>query len=142
MFNQLQNDLKEAMKSGNNEARDALRMLISDVKNEAVNSGSDRENITDEVVMKILEKTVKSRKESITIFEQQGRADLADPEKLQLQSLTKYLPEQLSDEDLKAIVDKVKAENPSVQGMALMGKIMPYVKGKAEPERIKLLITN
>ncbi len=140
MFNQLQEDLKEAMKSGNNEARDALRMLISDIRNEAVNSGSDRVNISDEVATKVLEKTVKSRKESITIFEQQGRNDLADPEKLQLQALAKYLPEQLSDEELKAIVDKVKAENPSVQGMALMGKIMPHVKGKAEPDRIKALL--
>lgn len=140
MFNQIQEDLKEAMKSGNTDARDALRMVISDIKNEAVNSGSDRENISDEVVQKVLAKSVKNRKDSIQIFESQGRQDLADPEKVQLAVLEKYLPKQISDEDLKAIVEKVKSENPGVQGMALMGKVMPLVKGQADPERIKSLI--
>jgi uncharacterized protein len=140
MFTQIQQDLKDAMVNGNSEVRDALRMLISEVKNEAVNSGSDRENISDEVVAKVLEKAVKSRKESIKIFEDQGRNDLAEPEKAQLEALAKYLPEQLSDEELKVIVEKVKAENVGVQGMALMGRVMPLVKGKADPERIKGLL--
>lgn len=140
MFNQIQEDLKEAMKSGNNVARDTLRMLISEVKNEAVNSASDRENISDEVVIKVIEKSAKNRKDSIRIFEEQGRNDLAEPEKAELAILEKFLPQQLSDEELKAVIEKVKAENPSVQGMALMGKVMPFVKGKADPERIKVLL--
>lgn len=140
LYQQIQEDLKEAMKSGNVEAREALRMLISDIKNDAVNSGGDRENISDEDVQKVLSKVVKSRKDSIKIFEEQDRLDLAEPEKVQLASLEKYLPQQMSDEELKAIVDKVKADNPSVQGMALMGKVMPMVKGMAEPDRIRNLI--
>lgn len=140
LYQQIQEDLKEAMKSGNVEAREALRMLISDIKNDAVNSGGDRENISDEDVQKVLSKVVKSRKDSIKIFEEQDRLDLAEPEKVQLASLEKYLPQQMSDEELKAIVDKLKADNPSVQGMALMGKVMPMVKGMADPDRIKGLL--
>jgi len=140
LFQQIQEDLKKAMKSGDETAKDSLRFLIAEIKRVVVDSGADRENIPDETVLAVLDKSVKSRKESIQIFEQQGRNDLAEPEKKQLEVISKYLPAQLGDEELKAIVEKVKAENPSVQGMALMGKIMPLVKGKADPERIKALI--
>ena len=140
MFNQLQEDLKKAMLSGNTEARDTLRLLISDIKKEVVDAGLDRENIPDDIAIKVLEKSIKSRKESIQIYEEKGRNDLADPERKQLEILTKYMPAQLSDEELKVIVDKVKTENLNIQGMALMGKIMPLVKGKAEPERIRKLL--
>ena len=140
MFNQLQEDLKKAMLSGNTEARDTLRLLISDIKKEVVDAGLDRENIPDDIAIKVLEKSIKSRKESIQIYEEKGRNDLADPERKQLEILTKYMPAQLSDEELKVIVDKVKTENLNIQGMALMGKIMPLVKGKAEPERIRKVL--
>ena len=140
LYQQIQEDLKQAMVDKNIEAREALRMLISEIKNEAVNAGADRENISDEVVQNVLAKVVKGRKDSIKIFEEQNRQDLAEPEKVQLASLEKYLPQQMSDEELKAIVEKVKSENPAVQGMALMGKVMPHVKGKAEPDRIKALL--
>jgi uncharacterized protein YqeY len=139
-YEQIQEDLKTAMKSGNEVARDTLRFLVADIKKDVVDAGADRENISDETVMKVLEKSVKSRKESIKVFEEQGRADLADPEKSQLEVIAKYLPQQLSDEELKTIVDKIKAENPTIQGPAIMGKIMPHVKGKADPDRIKALL--
>lgn len=137
MFNQIQTDLKDAMKSGNIEAREALRLLISEIQKEIFDSATEKQEPTDDMVMKAVEKSVKSRKEAIAIFEQQDRADLAEPEKKQLEVIMKYMPAQLSDEELKTIVDQVKSENPSVQGMALMGKIMPLVKGKADPDRIK-----
>lgn len=128
------------MLSGNTEARDTLRLLISDIKKDVLYAGLDRENIPDDIAMKVLEKSIKSRKESIQIYEEKGRNYLADQERKQLEILTKYMPAQLSDEELKVIVDKVKTENLKIQGMALMGKIMPLVKGKAEPERIKKLL--
>lgn len=128
------------MLSGNTEARDTLRLLISDIKKDVLYAGLDRENIPDDIAMKVLEKSIKSRKESIQIYEEKGRNDLADQERKQLEILTKYMPAQLSDEELKVIVDKVKTENLKIQGMALMGKIIPLVKGKAEPERIKKLL--
>jgi uncharacterized protein YqeY len=137
LFEQIQNDLKEAVKSGNTEAKEALRMLVSDIKNEVVNQAGDRANIPNDIVQTILSKAVKSRKESIRIFTEQNRFDLVEIEKNQLKYLEKYLPAQLSDEDLQKIVEKVKSENPNLQGMALMGRIMPLVKGQADPERIK-----
>ena len=140
MYNQIQEDLKTAMKAGDIEAREALRMLIAEIQREVFDNQLERTNISDELVQKAVDKSFKTRKESIQIFEEQGREDLAAPERQQLEVIKKYMAAQLSDEELKAIVDKVKAENPSVQGMALMGKVMPMVKGKADPDRIKALL--
>ena len=139
-YEQIKEDLKSAMKSGEKDKTGVLRFLLADIKNEAVNSNADRENIPDDVTMKVLEKAAKSRKDAITVYDQQGRTDLAEPERKELQILQSYLPAQLSDAELQNIVQKVKAENPSMQGMALMGKIMPLVKGKADPDRIKSLL--
>lgn len=139
-FEQIKDDLKNAMKSGEKEVTQTLRFIFAEIKNEAVNTGTDRENISDEVALKVLDKAVKNRKESIRIYKESGRDDLASAEEQEIVILQKYLPAQLSDEELKVIVDKVKEENPSVQGMALMGKVMPLVKGKADPDRIKALL--
>lgn len=140
IFEQIKEDLKNAMKSGETLKKDTLRSLMSDIKSEAVNSGSDRENISDELSLKVIEKSAKKRQESINIYTSNNREDLAESEKNELEVIKAYLPAQLSDEELKSIVEKVKLENPSIQGPALMGKIMPHVKGKADPERIKSLI--
>ncbi len=139
-YEQIKEDLKTSMKSGEKDKTGVLRFLLADIKNEAVNSNADRENIPDDVTMKVLEKAAKSRKDAITVYDQQGRTDLAEPERKELQILQSYLPAQLSDAELQNIVQKVKAENPTMQGMALMGKIMPRVKGKADPDRIKSLL--
>ena len=140
LFEQIKEDLKSAMKSGDSVKKDTLRFLMSDIKSEAVNAGTDRENISDEVSLKVIERSAKRRSESIKVYTESGRNDLAEPEQKELEILKAYLPEQMSDEELKAIVEKVKSDNPTVQGPALMGKIMPLVKGKADPERIKSLI--
>lgn len=105
-----------------------------------VDSGGDRENISDEIVQKFLKKRLNQEENQFKSFEKEGRRDLADLEKAQLEALLKYMPAQLSDEELKAIINKVKTENPNIKGVALMGKIIPLVKGKADPARIKDLI--
>jgi uncharacterized protein len=140
MFEQIKEDLKTAMKAGERTKVDTLRMIMSDIKRDAVDSGADRENIPDEVSLKVIEKASKNRKESIKVYTDSNRLDLAEPEQVELEIIQAYLPAQLSDEELKAIVDKVKSDNPAVQGMALMGRIMPLVKGKADAERIKPLL--
>jgi uncharacterized protein len=140
VFEQIKEDLKSAMKSGEAEKREVLRFVMAEIKKDAVDSGSDRENIPDEVSMKVLEKAAKSRKESIKVYTESNREDLAAPERSELEIIQAYLPAQMSDEELQRIVSEVKAANPAVQGGALMGKIMPLVKGKADPERIKGLL--
>jgi uncharacterized protein YqeY len=140
IFEQIKEDLKNAMKSGDRDKTGILRYVMAEIKKDAVDSGSDRENITDEVSLKVLEKAAKTRRESIKVYTESGRDDLAETEKVELEVIQAYLPAQLSDEELKAIVDKVKADNPTVQGPAIMGKIMPLVKGKADPDRIKGLL--
>ncbi len=140
LFEQIKEDIKNAMKSGDRSKTDTLRLIMSDIKKEAVDSGSDREVIPDEVSIKVIDKASKNRKESIKVYTESGRNDLADPEKAELEIIQAYLPAQMSDEELKSIVEKIKSENPSIQGMALMGRIMPLVKGKADGDRIKNLL--
>lgn len=140
IFEQIKEELKQALKAGQKDVAQTLRMIMSDIKNEAVNSGTDRENISDEISMKILEKAVKNRKDSIRIYTESGRTDLAEIEAQEIEIIEKYLPEQLTDDELKKIVDEIKVQNPTLHGMILMGKIMPHVKGKADPERIKHLL--
>lgn len=140
IFEQLKEELKQAMKSGETVKREVIRFVMAEIKKEAVDAGTDRENISDEVALKVLDKAAKSRRESIKIYTETGRNDLAESEEAELNIIQAYLPAQISDEELKAIVDQVKAENPSVQGMALMGKIMPLIKGKADPERVRELL--
>ena len=140
IFEQIKEDLKTAMKSGDRVGTDTLRMLMSDIKKFAVDNGSDRENISDEVALNVLDKAAKTRRESIKIYTESNRSDLVESEESEIKIIQKYLPAQLSDDELKEIVSKVKEENPSIQGPALMGKIMPLVKGKAEPDRIKSLL--
>jgi uncharacterized protein YqeY len=140
IFEQIKEDLKTAMKAGDRVGTDTLRMLMSDIKKNAVDNGSDRENISDEIAQNVLDKAAKTRKESIKIYTESNRNDLVESEQNEINIIQKYLPSQLTDEELEAIVAKVKSENPSVQGPALMGKIMPLVKGKADPDRIKNLL--
>jgi len=71
LYEQIQEDVKNAMKSGDNEAKDALRFLMAEIQKEVVDAGGDRTNIPDETTQKVLEKSVKSRKDSIKIFEEQ-----------------------------------------------------------------------
>lgn len=140
IFKQIQNDLTEAMKFKDEVKRDTLRGLISEIKNEAVEQGTDRNEVSDEVVMNVLTKAAKSRKESIVIYETSGRKDLLDTEKKELEVIEHYLPAKMTDSELQQIIDKVRNENPSVQGMALMGKVMPLVKGQADPDDVKRLL--
>jgi uncharacterized protein YqeY len=140
LFEQIKEDIKTAMKSGDRSRTDTLRLIMSDIKREAVDSGSDREAIPNEVSLKVIDKASKNRKESIKVYTESNRLDLAEPEKVELEIIQAYLPAQISDEELKSIVEKAKSENPAVQGMALMGRIMPLVKGKADAERIKGLL--
>lgn len=140
LYNKLKNNLTESMKNKNDSMRDTIRMVLAEVNKYVIDNSLDRENVSDEIVTNTLLKVSKNLKESIEIYEKQNRPDLAEPEKAQLQIIMEYLPKQLSDEELKAIIEKAKAENPNLPGMALMGKIMPQVKGLADPERIKAML--
>jgi uncharacterized protein YqeY len=145
---QIDNDIKKAMLAKNKEELEALRSIKSMIllaeteKNGAVDISSDVEN-------KLLMKAAKQRKESADIFKQQGRQDLTDKELFQLEVINRYLPKQLSEEEvtsvIKTIIGEVGAKGPQDMGK-VMGvatkKLAGQADGKVISESVKKLLAS
>jgi uncharacterized protein YqeY len=120
-------DMKSAMRSGEKERLGTIRMLQAAIKQREVD---ERIALDDAQVLSVIEKMVKQRKESIAQFEQGGRADLAAKEKSEIDLLQAYLPAQLSDAEIDALI----RESIATTGAASikdMGKVMAAVKARA-----------
>ena len=89
---QIKNDLKVAMKAGETEKRDTLRMLDSMIKNEEIEKGVREEGLDDDGVLSLVNRAVKQRRDSIKQYTDGGREDLADKEKVELEIVSEYLP--------------------------------------------------
>ena len=136
---QLQNDLKEAMKQKDNFKRDAIRFLMSALKQIEVD---ERKELSDEDIMKIIQKSLKQREDAISAFQEAGRNDLVEKETAEASLLKSYLPQQLSDDELKAIIQKHIAAL-GISSMKEIGKLMPVIlsecAGVADGKRINLI---
>jgi uncharacterized protein YqeY len=119
----IKNDLKDAMKSGDNITRGVLRLLNSDIKNEEIDQ---KRELEDGVIVEIIKRNVKRRKDSIKQYKKGNRADLADKEKKELVILEKYMPEQMGEEEIRSIVKKVISEL-KVVGASEFGRVMGAV---------------
>ena len=132
---QLQEELKQAMKNQQELSKSVLRMLLSAITYYEINKGGAGYEATDEDVLVVIDKQVKQRKDSIEQFEKAGRQELADKEKEEMTLLEKYLPEQMSEEDVRSIVKETIATMGTVTVADMgkvMGQVMPKVKGKAD----------
>ena len=120
MFEKITKDLTEAMKAKDTFRTSVLRMLKSALKNEEINKKSP---LTDDEVLSIIKKQVKTRKDSMNEYASYNRMDLADSLQKEIDILNEYLPEELSDEELEKIVKetitKVKAESIKQMGMVI-----------------------
>ena len=114
-------DLKSAMKAKDRVALEALRAIKTAILNEKTAAGAGEMSEADE--MRLLTKLRKQRVESATIFREQNRADLAEPEEAQLAIIERYLPEMLSDAEIEAKVEEIIAA-VGATSMADMGKVM------------------
>ena len=114
-------DLKSAMKAKDRVALEALRAIKTAILNEKTAAGAGEMSEADE--MKLLTKLRKQRVESATIFREQNRADLAEPEEAQLAIIERYLPEMLSDAEIEAKVEEIIAA-VGASSMTDMGKVM------------------
>ena len=123
---QLNEDIKSAMKARETDKLAALRLLLSSVKQREVD---ERITLDDAGVVGVVEKMIKQRKDSIAQFEKAARQDLADKEKYEISVLQGYLPQQLSPAEVEAIVDEAVAAT-GAKGAADMGKVMGVVKPK------------
>jgi len=125
---QLTSDMKDAMRAKERERLGVVRMLISAVKSAEIDG---KKELSDGEVLAIVEKQVKQRRESIKQFTEGGRDDLVAKEQAELEFLTPYLPEPLSDAELDALIDEL-IESTGASSIKDMGKVMGQLKARAQ----------
>ena len=125
----IQEDMKNAMRSGAQDELKVIRLILSAIKQIEVDSRISIED--DNQVLDILNKMMKQRRDSISQFEQGGRKDLADIENAEIEILTQYLPEQLSESEIDSIVQETIKENEAAD-ITKMGVVMSVVKEKVK----------
>jgi uncharacterized protein len=129
---QLRSDMADAMRTGDKEKRDTLRLLLAAVKQVEID---EKKELTDDDVVEVLNKQAKQRRESIADYGAAGREDLVHEEEAQLAIIETYLPTQLSREQITELAGQViadiGAESPKDMGQ-VMGRLMPQVKGIAD----------
>jgi len=134
---QIQDDIKTAMKAREKEKLLTLRNIYSKIKDERINT---RKDLTDDDVIAVLMRGVKSRKDSIEMYTKGGRQDLVDQEQSELDIITSYLPEQMSEQDVKKeiarIIDATGAKDMKDIGK-VMGQAMAKLKGKTDGKLVQ-----
>ena len=146
MFDRISNDIKDAMKAKDKVRLETLRN-IKKVFLEAKTAPGANDTLTDDAAMKIMQKLVKQGKDSAALYNEQGRADLAEAELAQVAVIETYLPKQMSAEELevamKAIIAEVGAEGPKDMGK-VMGtatkKLAGLAEGRAISAKVKELL--
>ncbi len=124
LLSDIKNDLKQAMLDKNDLVRDTIRMLLSEVQRFEIDN---KEEVDDAKALQIINKMIKQRNDSISQFKEGGREDLADKEQQEVEILSKYKPEQLSEEE---ITEKVKSaiQESGAESMQDIGKVMGILK--------------
>lgn len=132
-------DLKDAMKNKDKLRKDVITMVRAAIKQKEVD---ERVELDDADIENIISKQLKEKKSSIEEFKKGNRQDLVDQTNAEIEILLKYLPEQLSDEELKEIIKKVIDEN-DITSMKDIGKlmknVMPLIKGKADGKQVNII---
>jgi len=123
LFEQIQSDMYAAMKDGDKSKANTLRTTLAKLKDKKIEK---RDDLTEQEEIKVIQTLVKQRKESVELYEKGGRSELATAEKVEMEILNGYLPQMMSADDIKAIVQSV-ADEVGATSMADMGKVMPEV---------------
>ena len=144
LHDRIEEDLRAAMKARDRARMSALRMVVAALKNRATAEGlSPQGRLDDEVVQQVLATEVKRRKEAASSFAEGGRAESAASELAEAELYAAYLPAQLDDEELAAIVARViaetGAEGPKAMGQ-VMKTVMAEVAGQADGSRVSALV--
>ncbi|OGI21350.1 MAG: hypothetical protein A2808_01650 [Candidatus Moranbacteria bacterium RIFCSPHIGHO2_01_FULL_55_24] len=143
LYGTLTAELKDAMKAGNAEKRDTLRMLQSAVKNLAIEKRVSPEELSDADVESVIKRLVKQRKDSIEQYRAGGREDLAAKEEAELSLLSAYLPEALPEAELTALVEAALKEGGFTEKSQIgqaMGAAMQKVAGRASGDDVRRLV--
>lgn len=140
LLDTLNNDIKVAMRSKDKEALAILRMIKTSIQNEQINKG---DALSSEEELTLVSREMKQRKEALVEFEKADRADLIEQAKIGISIISRYLPEQLSDEELRAIITEAIAsvDASSMKDFGkVMGVVMPKTKGKADGQKVNALV--
>jgi len=136
----LEKTMHEAMRNRDELTRNTIRLVLAAIKQVEVDS---RTKLDDAGMLAVLQKEVKIRNETISELSGANRADLVDKASAELEILSKFLPAQLSDEDLIAIARKkmseISASTPADMGK-VMKELLPLVKGQAQPDRVSRVV--
>ncbi len=137
---QLNNDLKTAMKAQDTVTKDTIRLIRAALKNAEIEKGGE---LDDPSALDVLARMAKQHRDSIAIYRDNGREDLASREEAELAALARYLPEQLGEEEVRALVEQAIAElgasGPQARGK-VMGKLMPQLKGKVDGSLVSRIV--
>ncbi|HOD15983.1 MAG TPA: GatB/YqeY domain-containing protein [Spirochaetota bacterium] len=141
LLEKIEQEMKTALKSGDSVRSETLKMIKSDISYEKGKTGKE---ITDELVLEIVGRSAKRRRESIKEFQKGGRQDLVDIETKQLAVVEEFLPKQMTEEEIDAhITNKLAALGTITQKEIgrVMGEIMKELKGKADGSAVKAILS-
>ncbi len=137
---ELHDEMKAAMKSGDKHRLGIIRLILAAIKQREVD---ERIELDDEQVLLVLDKMVKQRRDSVEQFEKAGRTELADQEKFEIGVIQEYLPEQLGEDEISAMITEAIAA-AGAESMKDMGKVMgmlkPKLQGRADMGAVSGLI--
>jgi len=140
LFDTIQSDMYAAMKSGDKHKTGTLRVALSTLKDKKIEK---REDLTDVEAIKIIKNLVKQRKEAADIYKENGRNDLMENENAELEILNAYLPQMMSEDDLRILVKKV-VKDTGASSLSDIGKVMPEVMkqsaGKADGKMAQSIV--
>lgn len=138
----LQNDLTAAMRARDEIKSSTIRMILTSIKNEEV-SGKEARDLSDAEVITVLSREAKKRREAAEAFDQAGAKDRADQERAEGVVIAEYLPKQLSEEEIKALIAEAIAEtganSPAQMGL-VMKSLQPKTAGKADGGLVSSLV--
>jgi uncharacterized protein len=141
LLEKIEVDLRDAIKSKNEDRLRTLRMVKSDIMYEKTKGSQD---LPEEKVLEIVQRAAKKRKESIEEFDKAGRKDLSDKEKTELAIIEEYLPAQLGEAEVTALIDKKVGEmgEVSMKDMGkIMGALMKEFKGQVDGNVVKKILS-
>lgn len=139
VLEKLTQDMKEALRGGNKRGLEAVRYLMAQVKNFQIDK-PEHTAVTDSEFMQIVKKVVKNTEEAIAQYAQGGRDDLVAEETEKLEFMQRYLPQQLSDAELTALVEQIRGENPGIENGPLIGKVLQQAGGRTDGGRVNQII--
>jgi len=137
VLEQLEQDLAAAMRERDQVRLQVLRLLKSALKNYQIEVGHE---LSQQEMMRVLQKEAKKRRDSIEAYEKAGRNDLVAEESAELKEIDRYLPAQMSDDELRAITQKVIGDNPEAQMGQIIGQVLARTDGQADGAAVSRIV--